>query len=409
MKSDTEAQVREGDCAQILSDFGDESFDLIYLDPPFFTGRVHRLTTRDLTKSYSFSDLWGSQAEYADFLMIRVTQLHRVLAPHGSLFFHCDRNSTHIARILLDEVFGADQFRAEIIWRYRRWTNSERRLLPAHQTILYYTKSDRFRFNLLREPYSPATNVDQILQRRTRNAAGKSAYERDADGEIIIGDAKQGVPLSDVWDIPYLNPKAIERTGYPTQKPVLLLDRIIRIASDPGDLVLDPFCGSGTTLVAADRLGRRCVGIDVSAEAVKLSRDRIASSSVTRSVVFEAGRESFKQADGEALNMLAGLDLIPVQRNRGIDAFLKDSFFGAPIPVRVQRQDESLLEAAERLLNASDGKGASIFVLVQTAPLGPFEFGATLPQNVLVVTSSAHQIRHRVEQLINERLRLLGT
>jgi site-specific DNA-methyltransferase (adenine-specific) len=408
MKSDSEAEVREGDCGQILADFADGSFDLVYLDPPFCTGKVHRLTTRDLAKSYSFNDLWDSQGEYAEFLMLRVAQLHRVLAPHGSIFFHCDRNSTHVARMVLDELFGADQFRAEIIWRYRRWTNSERRLLPAHQTILYYSKSDAFRFNLLREPYSPATNVDQILQRRTRNPAGKSAYERDADGEVVIGDAKQGVPLSDVWDIPYLNPKATERTGYPTQKPVLLLDRIIRIATNPGDRVLDPFCGSGTTLVAAGRLDRRAVGIDVSAEAVKLTRDRIASSAVTRSVVFEAGRESFQQADSEALNVLAGLDLVPVQRNRGIDAFLKDSFFGAPIPIRVQRQGESLLQAAERLLNASQGKGASIFVLVQTEPIGAFEFGAALPENVLVVTSSAHQVRERIGQLIDKRRRLPG-
>src|SRR5256885_11547946 len=156
MNANPTVDVHEGDSAEILRDFEDASFDLIYLDPPFFTGKVHRLRSRDLAKSYSFSDLWKSQNEYAEFLIVRIAELHRVLALHGSLFFHCDRNSAHIARMVLDESFGAEQFRSEIIWTYRRWANSEKRLLPAHQTILYYSKSESFRFNLLREPYSAA-------------------------------------------------------------------------------------------------------------------------------------------------------------------------------------------------------------------------------------------------------------
>lgn len=104
--------------------------------------------------------------------------------------------------------------------------------------------------------YSPSTNVDQILQQRTRDASGKSVYRKDINGTILSNGAKRGVPLGDVWDIPYLNPKARERVGYPTQKPILLLERIIQLSTQVGDVVLDPCCGSGTTLVAAKLLQR---------------------------------------------------------------------------------------------------------------------------------------------------------
>jgi len=203
-------------------------------------------------------------------------EIHRLLSAKGSLFFHCDRNATHIARLLLDDIFGSDNFRAEIIWHYRRWSNSHRGLLPAHQTIYYYSKSDEFTFNAVRVEYSPATNVDQLLQRRERDEFNKSVYQRDDDGNVVPNGRKTGVPLGDVWDIPYLNPKAKERTGYPTQKPILLLQRIIEMSTNEEDMVLDPFCGSGTTLVAARLLNRRSMGIDVSEDAIQLTRRRLA-------------------------------------------------------------------------------------------------------------------------------------
>ncbi len=164
---------------------------------------------------------------------------------------------------LLDEVFGSENFRSEIIWHYRRWSNSQRGLLPAHQTILYYSKTDTYTFNEKLTEYSLATNVDQILQRRSRDDSNKSVYDRDENGNVVSNGPKRGVPLSDVWDIPFLNPKAKERTGYPTQKPLLLLERIISLATNEGDCVLDPFCGSGTTLVAAQSLNRTAMGVDV--------------------------------------------------------------------------------------------------------------------------------------------------
>ena len=402
MTDQPEIEVLHNDCLGALSEARENYFDLVYLDPPFFTGKIHRLKSRDLHMSFEFRDLWASHDEYAEFLFNRLRLVHRVLASHGSVFFHCDRNAVHISRLVLDEVFGAAQFRAEIIWQYRRWSNSDRRLLPAHQTILYYSKSDTYKFNVLREPYSPTTNVDQILQRRTRNDAGKSAYERDDDGEPVIGAAKQGVPLGDVWDIPYLNPKAKERTGYPTQKPVLLLERIIRLATDPGDIVLDPFCGSGTTLVAAANLGRRAVGIDISAEAVALAQKRITGGHTTRSAVVDFGREAFRSADEFALSVLGTVDCVPVQRNNGIDAFLKREVLGAPVPVRVQRQGESLLEAARSLANASAGKGAAVSVLVQTGPENFMRLGTHIPESIIVVSSIGHALDVALNKVLRE-------
>ncbi|MEW6733638.1 MAG: site-specific DNA-methyltransferase, partial [Acidobacteriota bacterium] len=267
-------QIFLADCLDIVREFHSNTIDLIYIDPPFFTQKIHKLGTRDRKKQFSFSDLWSSSSEYAEFLFTRLKEFYRLLKPTGSIFFHCDHNASHIARLLLDEVLGRDMFRAEIIWYYRRWSNSQRTLLPSHQNIYFYSKSVDYKFHEILQEYSASTNVDQILQKRKRDKSGKAIYARDENGDPINNGYKKGVPLSDVWDIPLLNPKAKERVGYPTQKPILLLERIIQIATDAGDLVLDPFCGSGTTLVAAQLLNRNSIGIDISSEAIEITRSR---------------------------------------------------------------------------------------------------------------------------------------
>jgi site-specific DNA-methyltransferase (adenine-specific) len=232
-------EVILGDSLETMKKISTESIDLVYLDPPFFTNRHHSAITRDRTKKFSFSDVWNDLSEYADFMEIRLKEVHRVLKNSGSVFVHCDKSANFLLRLLLDNTFGVDQFRSEIIWTYRRWSNSAKGLMPAHQTILFYSKTGNFKFNRIYCAYSETTNVDQILQLRIRDSHGVSAYATDQKGEIIYCDEKKGVPLSDVWEIPFLNPKAKERTGYPTQKPILLLERIIELATDPGDVVLE--------------------------------------------------------------------------------------------------------------------------------------------------------------------------
>jgi len=385
------AKAQRGDCLKLFKSLPDASIDLVYLDPPFCSQKIHRLSPRDRSREFSFADVWSTQQHYTKFLYPRVQECYRVLHPDGSLFFHCDRNAVHVVRAMLDERFGSEHFRAEIIWHYRRWSNSRRGLLPSHQTILYYTKSSRFTFNPTWTDYSPATNIDQILQRRGRDPAKKSTYQRDAQGQVITSGAKRGVPLGDVWDIPYLNPKAKERTGYPTQKPLLLLERIIRLASNEGDQVLDPFCGSGTTLVAAKLLGRKSLGFDSSADAIALTKRRLKAAVRSRSRLLELGRDTYHNADKSSLAMLQGLELVPVQRNRGIDAILKQPYRGGPVPIRVQRQGETIAETAERLAKAAANKGAKIMFAVR---IDSFDIPATgsLPPRVVVVDSTATEI-----------------
>ena len=143
-------------------------------------------------------------------------------------------------KIVLDEIFGVANFQSEIIWTYKRWSNSKKGLLNNHQSIFFYSKTKNFKFNTIYTDYSETTNVDQILQDRIRDEKGKSRYKVDENGRVVMGKAKKGVPLSDVWEIPYLNPKAKERVGYPTQKPIILLEQIIKLVTDENDVVLDP-------------------------------------------------------------------------------------------------------------------------------------------------------------------------
>lgn len=392
-------QIYKGDCLHILKDFETESIDLIYLDPPFFTQKTHSLKTKDRQREFSFSDLWSSHSEYAEFLFLRLEQMYRVLSLNGSIFFHCDRNASHIVRILLDEIFGGEMFRSEIIWAYKRWSNAQKGFLPAHQNILYYTKSDNFTFNVIYDEYSESTNVDQILQKRKRDTDGIAVYETDHNGNVIPNGGKKGVPLRDVWDIPYLNPKAKERTGYPTQKPLLLLERIIQVASKEGDTVLDPFCGSGTTLVAAVSMKRRAIGIDISDDALSITRDRLNNPVKTESILLTKGRASYKQADEEILLLLKGLDFAPVQRNKGIDAILSSDIDGNPILVRVQRDNETILDAAKSLFKASQGKNAAILLVVAIRKGGYFEFGNQLPHGIKVINAPAIEIVEIINQM----------
>ena len=367
MSKDVVNQILLGDCLEQMRFIKKSSIDLIYLDPPFFTERTHSLKNRTRSKEFSFDDTWGNSTRYADFIKQRIVLMHEILKEDGSIFIHCDKSGAHIIRLILDQVFGEQNFQSEIIWSYKRWSNARKGLLPTHQNIYFYSKSKTFTFNTIYTDYSETTNIDQILQKRKRDQDNKSVYEFDKQGRFKMGDKKKGVPLSDVWDIPYLNPKAKERVGYPTQKPLLLLERIITIASNKGDLVLDPFCGSGTTCVAAQLLGRKFIGIDQSQDAVALAQSRLANPIKTESKLLKKGRKSYVNVDQEALKILERLDFHPVHRNKGIDAILTERYDEKPVLVRVQKKNEALSEAAALLAKAMKTKQSTRSFLVQTS------------------------------------------
>lgn len=355
-----------GNAIEALKKCPSASIDVIYLDPPFFTQRKHQLKNRNNSQSYEFQDKWATLNDYRFFIKKILMECHRVLKNTGSIFFHCDKTATHHIRILLDEIFGIDQFRNEIIWSYRRWSNAKKGLLNSHQNIFFYSKTADYQFNVIYTDYSPTTNLDQILQDRVRNTEGKAIYKRDDKNETLLTKEKKGVPLSDVWNIPYLNPKAKERVGYPTQKPVLLLQRILEIASNENDLILDPMCGSGTTLVAAKSLNRNFIGIDQSPDAITLASQRLKEMIISNSNVLEKGTESYFLKNEQAMTILRALEAFPVQRNNGIDGFLKSFINEKPVPIKIQAVHENLKTAYQKLLKATNHAKFDKKILVQT-------------------------------------------
>jgi site-specific DNA-methyltransferase (adenine-specific) len=391
-----EQDVRLGDCLDLLKELPVGCASLVYLDPPFFTGKSHRSSTRDGNMHYSFDDIWSHSDSYIDFLSERLSACKRVMREDASVFVHCDHNNVHLARQALNIVFGSDNFQSDIIWFYKRWSNAKRGLLQQHQTILFYSIGRNFKWRPMMVDYSATTNVDQILQKRERDSRGKAVYATDANGNVIYGGAKRGVPLGDVWDIPFLNPKAKERTGYPTQKPLLLIERIINLTTDEGDLVVDPFCGSGTTLVAAKIRGRRYFGTDISPDAVSLTKERLRMPIRTESALMRDGVDAYVNNDPWVEAHLTGLAYSRVQRNSGMDAILREPIDGQAVLIRVQREGEDLSTAVQALKKAIASKGSGVGYVIAT---GDDLFGFH-DRDIGVIPSAALQVQ-RAMSVIN--------
>lgn len=398
-------KIMHGDCLEVLKHVPANYVDLVYLDPPFYSQSHHVLKSKALTK-FSFEDTWASLEAYLDFISVRLEAIYRVMKHDCAIFVHCDRNASHRIRILLDQIFGYERFISEIIWTYRRWSTSKKSLLGSHQTIFMYAKSAHYKFNEIFQDYSETTNLDQILQRRERNQHGKAVYARDSEGNVVFHGPKKGVPLSDTWNIPYLNPKARERCGYPTQKPLLLLERIVMLASNKDDIVLDPFCGSGTTLVAAKLLNRNYLGIDSSSEAVDLSRKRIENPIRSDSKLLRTGRTAYKNLPREVVNLLRQLPVKLVQRNSGFDAIHNEFVNGKPVVLRVQRNGEDLADAAGKLQRAGKTKDAALLILIRTeTETRQQTFFDMFPDDVHVIDSLEVAVQSRLENILQQQHR----
>lgn len=209
---------------------------------------------------------------YLSMMAPRLCELHRVLRDSGSLYLHCDVTASAHLRLLIDAIFGPQNFRNEIIWYYyNKMHDCRKKLFPrAHDTILFYVKdrSKNFTYHQLQE------QRDEPVRQLRKKVGGKMVNVKDTEGHVIYR-VKEDRTIDNVWRIPCLQPAASERLGYPTQKPESLLERIITASSDEGDLVLDPFCGCGTTVAAAQRLNRRWIGIDITHLAISLIRHRL--------------------------------------------------------------------------------------------------------------------------------------
>ncbi|HSC86533.1 MAG TPA: site-specific DNA-methyltransferase [Polyangiaceae bacterium] len=253
---------------------------LAYLDPPFLTGREHFHVERSKdggarprTRTAAFDDRFANLAAYLDVLEPRLRAVRELLMPGGSLVLHVDPKTSHYAKIICDELFGLDAFQSEIIWRYRRWPSKTKNFQRVHDVLLRYVKepSAEPRWNQLYEPLAASTLATwgNSKQRAVTNDSGRRTRSSKTE-EVSLG-----TPLGDVWEIGIVAPVARERTGYPTQKPEALLGRLIESLTLEGDLVLDPYVGSGTTLVSALTRGRRAIGIDQSQTALDVVRERL--------------------------------------------------------------------------------------------------------------------------------------
>ena len=257
-------QIICGDCVDVMSNIPDESIDLIYADPPFYSCREY------VGKTGSFNDKWLTFDSYLSFMKVRVVGMHRILKSTGSLYLHCDDTASHYLKELMDVVFGKQNFRNEIIWHYRKWSAGWQQFQRNHDVILFYSKSkskDRT-FNKMYMERAEST------KKRFGNKKIISGY--DENGKRTPAQLEEtdslGVSMDDVWNISRVPPiKQI----YPTQKPEVLLERIIKASSNPNDIILDPFCGSGTTCRVAKMLDRKYIGIDVSTNACDTSKKRV--------------------------------------------------------------------------------------------------------------------------------------
>ncbi len=297
--------------------------DLIYIDPPFNSNRNYEVFWGETKEKRAFEDRHASTAAYIDFMRPRCVELHRVLKGTGSFYYHCDWHASHYVKVMLDQIFAADSLQSEIIWKRTTAKGLALTGFPNnHDTIFYYTKSSEFKFNRPYQKYDPnnldektATkychqDVDGRIYRldnlinpnpdrpnltyeflgvtrvwRWTKERMQEAYEQGIVVQTKPGgvpqlkrylDEQEGRPIDTVWtDIPPINSQAQERLGYPTQKPLALLDRIIKASSNENEIVLDAFCGCGTALVAAENLGRRWIGIDISPTACRVMAKRL--------------------------------------------------------------------------------------------------------------------------------------
>lgn len=324
--------VFQADNIDVLRGMNSDCVDLIYLDPPFNSNRSYSAPVGSEAAGAEFKDTWTlsdkdkvwhkeiehtHQAAHAIITMariahgkgmmsylimmaIRLLEMHRVLKETGSIYLHCDPTASHYLKMLMDAIFGKDNFRNEIVWCYKSGGASPKRKFSSkHDVIIYFSKHPkRYTFN----PQSEKSYNRELKPYRFR---GVKEYEDKTGWYTLVG-------MKDYWNIDMIGRTSGERLGYPTQKPLALLERIIVASSNEGDVVLDPFCGCATTLVAAERHKRQWIGIDLSPMAVKLVRQRLQRE---RDLALEAGAKG--QRPLLPKGFVKELDTLPRRTDQG--------------------------------------------------------------------------------------------
>ena len=292
-----------GDNLPIMRGINSESIDLIYLDPPFNSNANYAAPIGSEAAGAEFKDTWtlndvdaawldlieakhpalnrvihaamtDSDKSYLIYMAVRLLEMHRILKDTGSIYLHCDPTMSHYLKLVMDTIFGKQHFQNEIIWCYERGSRKKSQFGRKHDVIFFYSKTKNYVFD---------SDAVRIGRRKTHmkvetDSEGRTwQVKKDAkSGKVYRYPTDVGVLCPDWWiGIQQLNRNEKERLGYPTQKPLALLDRIIKASSNEGNVVFDPFCGCATTLVAADRLQREWIGIDISAKAAELVVERI--------------------------------------------------------------------------------------------------------------------------------------
>jgi len=284
-----------GDCKDVLAKFPNDCVDLIYADPPFFSNQQYEIIWHDGAEKRAFEDRWkGGINNYILWMKERVEQCYRVLKPSGSMYLHCDWHAGAYLKVMMDEIFGSENFIREIIWVLGRRADNAPTFPKAHETLLFYGKTNRVKFHSQHRPYSEkllkSLKRDEKGWYYTRGARTGRRKLADWEKKSKVGlktyiDIEKGTKANDVWDDVGGYPLGKEKLGYPTQKPEKLLHRIISASSDVMDIVLDPFCGCGTAIVVAHKLGRRWIGIDVSPTACNLMESRMRKLNVSPNVM----------------------------------------------------------------------------------------------------------------------------
>jgi DNA modification methylase len=434
-----------------------ESVDLIYLDPPFFSNRRYEVIWGDEAEVRSFEDRWtGGINYYVGWMRRRVEHMHRILTKSGSIYLHCDPKASHYLKVMMDAIFGIENCRTEIIWKrssaHSDTKQGRRQHGRIHDTILFYTKGEDWTWNPIYTPYDeeyvrrfyrsvePETGRRYTLDNLTGPGGaskGNPRYEvmgvtrfwrytkekmQDLirQGRVVQSgpgrvprykrylDEMPGVSLQDLWtDVKPIGARAAERLGYPTQKPEALLERIIESSSDPDDVVLDPFCGCGTTLAVAERMDRRWVGIDISLTAVEIMKARLDRMGVARVPMvnvpesvgqlrklkpFEFQNWVIRKVDGTHSAKKSG--------DMGIDGF---SFFDH-LPVQIKRSDRVGRPVVDNFETAVERYGADGgFIVAFSFTKGAYEeaarVGASRGLNIELVT---------VEDLLKGRSELVA-